>query len=123
MAFLNHDVLDDGLRVLTTYVNRVDICSQLPSNYGEATSDYSLGRYVGHSVGDPEPGDPNGRQVESAAVEDGSVTDTGEATHYALVDTTNTRLLAAGSLTNPQVVTDGNDFTLTPFTIRIPDAQ
>lgn len=122
MAYLNHDVLDEGLIVLTNNVDRVDICSQEPTTYTEATDTYTLGNYASHSVGSPEDGDPDGRQVESAEVPDGSVTGTDEATHYALVDTINSRLLAAGSLTNPQVVTDGNDFTLTPFTIRIPDA-
>lgn len=123
MPFLNHDVLDNGLQELTNFVNRVDICSSEPSTFAEATSDFSLGRYLGHSVGAPRDGDPNGREVESAAVEDGSVTGTDTAAYYALVDTSNNRLMAAGSLTNPQVVTEGNDFTLTPFTIRIPDPQ
>jgi len=33
----------------------------------------------------------------------------------------NSRLLAAGSLTASQVVTSGNSFTLSSFTIGIPD--
>ncbi len=123
MPYLNHDVLDDGLRVLSNSTNRIDVCSAEPTTFAEATNTLSLGRKLGHSVGAPEAGIPNGRQVESAAVGDGSITGTGTASHYAITDTGTSRLLAAGSLTNPQVVTDGNDFTLTPFTIRIPDPQ
>ncbi len=120
MAYLNDRVLDFGLDALTQEVNRLDICSDMPSDYGEATDTYSLGNKTSHSVGSPAPGDPDGRQVESAPVEEGSVTATGEARWYALSDTSNNRLLAAGQLTNQQVVTDGNEFTLTSFTIRIP---
>ncbi|MCA1799944.1 MAG: hypothetical protein LC687_06130 [Actinobacteria bacterium] len=123
MPFLNHDVLDDGLSVLSNATDRVDVCSAEPATYAEATGTLSLGRKLGHSVAAPVDGVPDGRQVESAAVGDGAITGTGTASHYALVDTTSSRLLAAGALTNPQVVTDGNDFTLTPFTIRIPDPQ
>jgi hypothetical protein len=49
------------------------------------------------------------------------VTGTGTASHYAIVDTVNSRLLAAGALSAPQAVTDGNVFTLTAFDIGIPD--
>lgn len=123
MAYLNDRVLDRGLQTLSDEVNRIDICDTEPSSYQEATSDYTLGFKENHNVGNPSAGDPDGRQVESEAVEEGSVTGNGEARYYALSDTSNNRLLAAGSLTNQQTVTDGNEFTLTSFTIRIPAPQ
>jgi hypothetical protein len=49
------------------------------------------------------------------------VTANGTASHYAVVDTVNFRLLAASALTASQVVTNGNTFTLASFTIGIPD--
>ena len=62
-----------------------------------------------------------GREVVVAAISDGSVTGNGTATHYAIVDTVNSRLLATGSLSASQVVASGNTFTLGSFTIGIPD--
>jgi hypothetical protein len=50
------------------------------------------------------------------------VTATGTATHFAITDTVNSRLLATGALTASQGVTSGNSFTLTTFDIGIPDA-
>jgi hypothetical protein len=55
-----------------------------------------------------------------SAVSAGTVTGTGTATHWALVDTGNSRLLAAGSLSASQGVTSGNTFDLTSFDIGIP---
>ena len=69
------------------------------------------------------PGDRTGggRKVTVAQITDGTVTGTGTATHYALVDVSNTRLLATGALTASQSVTSGNTFTLAAFDIGIPD--
>ena len=62
-----------------------------------------------------------GRKVTVAAISDGSITGTGTATHYAIVDSTNSRLLATAALTASQSVTNGNTFTLATFDIGIPD--
>lgn len=120
MAFLNSDILDDGLQVLTDDGNRLDICSQEPATYAEATSTYTLGNKTGITIGAPEARTPSGRKVVVPSINDGSVTDTDEATHWAITDTSGERLLAAGALDAPQVVTDGNTFTLTSFDIGIP---
>jgi hypothetical protein len=60
--------------------------------------------------------------VTIAAITDGIVTATGTATHWAITDTANSRLLATGSLSASQVVTNGNMFTLGAFDIGIPGA-
>lgn len=121
MAFLNDRILDNGLSALTSEGNRLDICSQEPATYAEATSTYSLGNKTSLSVGAPSDRTGGGRKVTIAAISDGSVTGTDTASHWAIVDTGNTRLLAAGDLDDPQVVTDGNTFTLAAFDIGIPD--
>ena len=56
-----------------------------------------------------------------SAISDGSVTGTGNATHYAIVDTSNSRLLVAGALTASQSVTTGNTFSLASLDVGIPD--
>lgn len=121
MAFLHNDVYDNGLSVLSDDVDELHICSQLPSTYAAAVGDDSLGDYDAVSVGAPGAGSPDGRQVTIAAITTGATaTDTGNATHWALVDTQTSRLLAAGTLSGGgQSVTEDNPFTLASFTIRI----
>ena len=121
MATLNDRVFDNGLSVLDTEANAIHITSQEAASYAEATSTYTLGNSTSLSVGAPQDRTGGGREVVAAAISDGSVTGTGTATHYAIVDTVNSRLLATGSLTASQAVTSGNTFTLSSFSVGIPD--
>jgi hypothetical protein len=121
MATLDNRVFDNGLTVLDTEANRIDITSQEATSYAEATSTYTLGNSTSLSIGAPQDRSGGGREVVVAAILDGSVTGTGTATHYAIVDTANSRLLATGSLTASQSVTSGNTFTLSSVAIGIPD--
>ena len=121
MATLADRVFDSGLGILNSEVNRLDICSQEPATYTEATSTYSLGNKVSPTVSSPTDRSGGGREVTVSAINDGSVTATGTATHFALVDTNNSRLLVTGALDSSESVTNGNTFTLTEFTIGIPD--
>src|SRR5210317_1674337 len=121
MATLNDRIFDNGLTVLDTEATRIDICSTEPTTYAEATSTYTLGNSTSLSIGAPQDRSGGGREVVVAAITDGSVTGTGTAAYYAIVDTANSRLLATGSLSASQSVTSGNTFTLTSVTIGIPD--
>lgn len=121
MASLNDRVFDNGLTVLDTEANKILITSQEATTYTEGNSTYALGNSTSLSIGAPQDRTGGGREVVVAAVSDGSVTGNGTATHYAIVDTVNSRLLATGSLTTSQVVTTGNTFSLGSFTIGIPD--
>jgi len=121
MATLNNRVFDNGLTTLDTEANKVLVTSQEASTYAEANSTFAMGNSTSLSIGAPADRSGGGRKVAVAAITDGSVTATGTATHYALVDTNNSRLLATGSLTASQAVTSGNTFTLATFDIGIPD--
>ena len=121
MATLNDRVFDNGLTILDTEANRIDVTSQEATSYAEATSTYTLGNSTSLSIGAPADRSGGGREVTVAAISDGSVSGTGTATHYAVVDTSNSRLLATGTLSASQSVTSGNTFTLASFTIGIPD--
>ena len=121
MATLNNRVFDNGLSVLDTEANRLDITSQEATSYSDATSTSTLGNSTSISIAAPSDRSGGGREVVVAAISDGSVTSDGTATHYAIVDVSNTRLLATGSLTASQVVASGNTFSLGSFTIGIPD--
>ena len=121
MALLDNRVFDNGLTVLDTEANAIYITSQQAVSYVDATSTSALGDSTSLSIAAPSDRSGGGREVVVAAITDGSVTDTGTATHYAIVDTVNSRLLAAGSLTASQSVTTGNTFTLSSVSIGIPD--
>jgi hypothetical protein len=121
VATLDNRVFDNGLTVLETEANKLLITSQEASSFTEANVTYALGNTTSLSVAAPSDRAGGGREVVTAVISDGSVTGNGTATHYAVVDTVNTRLLATGSLTTSQVVSSGNTFSLGSFTIGIPD--
>lgn len=120
-AFLGDRVFDNGLTVLDTEASHLYINSTQAATYTEAITTYALGVKATPTVSAPADRTGGGREVTVSAITDGSVTGTGTAGFYALVDSSNTRLLAAGPLSATQAVTSGNTFTLTSFKIGIPD--
>jgi hypothetical protein len=122
MTLVADYILDAALSKLDTEGNRLDVCSAEPTTYTQATSTYTLGNKTSLSIGAPADRSPTGRKVTVAAITDGTVTATGTATHWSIVDTSNSRLLAAGSLASSQAVTSGNTLTVAAFDIGIPDA-
>ena len=121
MATLNNRVFDQGLSVLDLEANQIHVTSQEATSYAEAITTYTLGDSSSLSIGAPQDRTGGGREVVVAAISDGSITGTGTATHYAIVDTVNLRLLATSTLTASQAVTNGNTFTLSAVAIGIPD--
>lgn len=121
MAFINDEVFDQGLDYADTNGTRIDICSQEPVSYAEATSTYTLGNKTGLNTGATQNGATDGRRVIVPAITDGSVTGTATATHWALTDGSAV-LIATGALSSSQAVTSGNTFTLDAISITIRDA-
>ena len=120
MATLNDRVFDNGLTVLDTEANAIHITSAEATDFANVSA-VTLGNSTSLSIGAPADRTGGGREVVVAAITDGSVTGTGTATHYAIVDTVNSRLLATSTLTASQAVTSGNTFTLSSVAIGIPD--
>lgn len=120
-GYLNDRVYDNGLTVLDTEANILHICSSQPADYAGIAA-VTLGNKAlsAGGIGAPGARTPNGRKVTVAAITDGSVTGNGTATHWAIADSGNSRLLAANTLASSQVVTSGNPFTLGAFDIGIP---
>lgn len=121
MPTLNDRVFDNGLTVLDTEANKITITSSEATTYTEGNATFALGNTTSISIAAPSDRTGGGRKVTVSAVTNGSVTANGTATHYAILDTANSRLLATGTLTASQVVTSGNTFTLSAFDIGIPD--
>lgn len=120
-AFLNDRVFDNGLTVLDTEATHLVICSQQPVTFTEANATYKLGTKATPTVGAPYDGAASGRRVTVSAITDGTISATGTAAAWALIDTVNSRLLAANVLSASQAVTNGNTFTLPSIDITIPD--
>lgn len=120
-GYIHPDVLDNGLGIIDTAGNSLVICSSLPANYA-AVAALTLGTKALSAVmiGIPEPRTPDGRKVVVSAITDGTVSATGTASHFAILDTTGSRLLAAQALASTQVVTAGNTFTLGAVDVGIP---
>jgi len=120
MPYIADAALDAALNNINDG-DRVDICSQEPANYTEATSTYTLGNKTSASVGSPTNGDASGRKVTISAITDGSVSSDGTASHWALSEVSGTELKAAESLSSSQGVTNGNTFSLNALDIEFPD--
>jgi hypothetical protein len=121
MPYINDEVFDQGLDYADTNGTRIDICSQEPTTYAQATSTYTLGNKTGLNTGATQNGATDGRRVVVPAITDGTVTGTGTATHWALTDGSGV-LIATGALSSSQAVTSGNTFTLDAISITIRDA-
>jgi hypothetical protein len=121
MAFMNDEVFDQGLDYADTNGTRMDICSQEPTNYTEATSTYSLGNDTVNTGATANASSGTGREVEVPAITAGSVTGTGTAADWALTNGASI-LIAAGDLAASQAVTSGNTFSLGATKLFIRDA-
>jgi hypothetical protein len=116
-------VLDNGLLQFKNLATHIYICSQQPTDYASATTTYALGNKnfgAGLALTGPVARTPDGRKVTTVAVTDGSVTGTGTATRWAIVDSVNSRLLVDNDLAASQAVTAGNVFSLPAFDFGIP---
>lgn len=121
--YLSDTLLDLPLQELEDNGGRLDLCSQEPATYTEATSTYTLGNKTGLTYTGPADRSPNGRKTTVDAITSGgNVTGTGTASHWGISYVTGTELYAAGSLASSQAVTSGNTFTLTAFDMGLPDA-
>jgi hypothetical protein len=118
---VHNDVLDAALDHISTNCDKLTICSQAPTTYAEANATYALGSKTSPSFGANADGDTSGRKKPVSAISDGSVTADGTANHIALIDTGSSVLLYVTEITTPQVVSNGNTFTLTEWDVEIED--
>lgn len=122
MPYLNDRVLDNGLSVLDSEATHLHILGSEPATFAAVTAG-TLGNAT-VSIPAPAARTPSGRKVTVPAISAGNVTGAGSAsaTHWAIVDATNSRLLAANALAAPQTVTNGNTFSIAAFDIGVPGA-
>ena len=122
MPFIHDTALDALLNDIDSNAEELHICTAEPAVYADIAT-YSKGQKTSLVVNAPTDRGGGGRELVIPAITDGAVDGDGTVTHWAIVKVSATsRLLAAGDLSSGQAVTNGNTFTLTQFTIGVPDA-
>lgn len=119
--------LDAMLATIADNCTRVTICSTQPTTYTEGNATYALADVTvtaGAGNGDFTigNGDTNGRKLTLLQQTGVTVDTSGTAQHIALLDVTNSALLAVTTCTS-QAVTSGNTATINAFDIEISDAS
>lgn len=121
MASLHNDVFDNGLNTLDMYTETLHILKADPGLTWSNIATHGLGNKAAPGISAPGDRGAGGREVTVSAITDGTVTATETASHWALTDDSETKILASGALSATQAVTSGNTFTLAEFKIGIPD--
>lgn len=126
-AHVENYVLDNGLSAgLKTIASHIYICAAEPTTYATATTtgaqalgskNFGAGSVVPAAIAAGVP--TNSRKVTTAGFTDGVVAQSGTANWWAIVDVTNTRLLAVGQLSSALVVATGSPFALPAFDITL----
>jgi len=121
MANIHADVLDAACSHISTNTENLYITNALATTYLQAQTTYKVGTKASPAFTGPAAGDASGRKITVDAITDGTVDATDTASHWALTDNSESKLLAAGPLDSPLGVTATNTFTLTAFDIEFPD--
>jgi hypothetical protein len=123
MASLANTVFDNGLSQIASggLVENLYITSAEATTFAQASDTLKLGTKATPTMSAVADRSGGGREVVVSAISDGAVNGTDSATHWALTDDSGSLLLATGSLSSPQSVTNGNTFTLTSFAIGFAD--
>jgi hypothetical protein len=125
----HNDVMDGALNVVKNNATRLCVCSAEPTTYAEATTTYDGGasKYklaiktiTSSDFTGPADGDTNGRKLTVNQAATLSVEASASATHVALCDSANSKLLYVTTCTS-QALTSGNTVTVPAWDIEIAD--
>lgn len=116
MPFLSDLILEGGLSYAAANINEIALCSSEPGTYAQVAS-VALGQ-TPVTVAAPSDGSPNGRRVVITTTPGGTYTVSGTVTHYAILDTVNSTLLATDAVALQAIVAvsdaiQANDLPLT----------
>lgn len=119
---VHDDVLDQALNYVKTNATRLSACSQQPTTYTEAITTYKLAIKTISSIDftGPVNGDVSGRKVTTNSQAGVTVDSTGDATHIALCDSVNSKLLMVTTCTT-QTLTSGNTVNFPAYDFEIND--
>lgn len=120
---VHNDVLDGALDIIKNNCTLQTVCSAEPTTYTEAQTTYALadvtmtGTDFTHA-----DGDTSGRKTTVSAKSSVLIDTTGTATHVALCDVTNTKLLYVTTCTSQALTANGsNTVNIPAWDIEIAD--
>lgn len=107
---VHDDVLDGAFNVIKNNATRQVACSAQPTTYTEGNATYALAD-VTMAPGDftLANGDTSGRKVTTAAKSSVLIDTTGTATHIALLDVANSKLLFVTTCTSQALTANGSN--------------
>lgn len=119
--WVHDDVLDGALGIVRSFAGKMVACSAEPASFGAADGDLKLAE-VAVSASDFTLGNgaASGRRVTVAPKSSVPVTASGTASHVALLDVANTRLLYVTTCT-PQSVAHGQTVNFGSWDVEISD--
>lgn len=118
MAYLHPDVYDKGLEEIQNGADVFHLCNAEPTTYAEATSTYTVGNKTLPALSAPMVDPAGGRKIQLPTLSNCDATANDDGTHWALVDTATSRLLAAGSLNALITVVSGGQFHIATWKIQ-----
>lgn len=126
MAKWQRDAMLDAALADPASATSVKVCSAQPTTYAEANATYMLAAATvtagaGNGSFTLANGDISGRKLTVAQVSNASITNSGTATHVALVITGSSTLLYVTTCTS-QALTAGGTVTIPAWDIEIADA-
>jgi hypothetical protein len=105
---VNSAVLDLALNDIKTNGNKMVVCSAQPTTFAEGNATFMLANVVMASADYTlAAGDTSGRKVTTASKTGISITNSGTATHVAIIDTTNSLLKLVTTCTSQALSTGG----------------
>lgn len=118
---VHNDVLDGALNILKNNVTRQTLCSAEPTTYTEGNATFALAD-VTLASGDftNADGDTSGRKTTVAAKSAVPVDASGTATHVALLDVANSKLLYVTTCAS-QAVSAGGTADIGSWKVEIAD--
>lgn len=104
------DVMDGALNVLKNNVTRQVACSAQPTTYTEGNATYALADVtLSSSDFTNANGDTSGRKTTIGAKSGVLIDTSGTATHIALLDVSNTKLLYVTTCTSQALTANGSN--------------
>lgn len=124
MAKIVHDdVLDGALNIIKNNCTRMVACSAQPTTYTEGNATYALADVTMASTDFTNAnGDTSGRKTTVSAKSSVLIDTSGSATHVALLDVTNSKLLYVTTCTTQALTANGtNTVNFPAWDIEIAD--
>lgn len=118
MAFVNDSALDAALSWIQTNGTTLHICSSEPASYAGIAAVELASAPI--TIGSPADRSPNGREVTVPAVSADAVDTSGNSTHYAISNGTDT-LVATNATAGTVALSDTGTYNTSTFTIGLPD--